>query len=944
MAGNTTPSTPKADTHSELRKLWSSEEPKRANGGWWSLSGFSIQAMIAFDRFVRRSLIEGRGDAFSFEAISDLSEVGEKVRLIQVKRTLTRTSLASAVAEACKVVALCSPALLKTVEFQVICERDEAGLKPADLTAQNVFGSDRHALNHLTTVLARFDKFEPVKVVGNPALSLRRTLLEAGVRDPDKVARDVLGRMFDAFDGRDRDGVEEALHAAMSDIHASIRPEDAVPGRLITADHFVLRSLTNSALFTGARPRLDELVSGRFLARPRTLEPLTNSAVAWLSGLPASYEENDRKLPVLWLEGRMGDGKSILTLQLVEALIKVRGRLASVVELKSAHELSAWLETASLWDTASPNHAEIGFIDDLASRTQPGDLDAIVDDAFYRGSSYVGLITSGTAENGQAFATGRHVAVTKVGIGVPDDEAFEALRRWAELRRGRPIAVAPKPGATLSEYVVDLSLEGRDPARPSAGVSAQLRAALAVNALGLPAPRSMVTDADILAFSQVRPHFELSPVDEADGIRLAHAEAAWSLYASVEHGIDLADRWGTDLAAVIARRLSENEESSARTVLGVLLNTRYTQIRLRRQGSLSAETALLDAAYRALMGACPAEARAPLFRLWLVAARNGRLTATDLMAVRNEGNDHLSSKGVSDEVKAEVAAALLTIGGQRDDEPWLKAAEFLKAAGPYAPAAKFAISTLLRGFAGVNADISVAWIQHNRRSEEVGEVLGRVLDPSAPTVLQVIGTEFVTRFLDHPVSGAVLAKLATFHRTAAFYRLQDQWLSRCPDPARAVAIYRDQLHGAQWRNYAGRALDFVQIHPHIRGCQDLLTVLIRRRGDGEVVEAARAWLDQHVGEGAATPVLMELVEAQPLEAADLQRALVHIDRGGAGASPLFATVAVVLRTKDAPGRAKLRSQLARGVVYVFDQAVGWKFKLEGRLKLLHDRLTLISSL
>jgi hypothetical protein len=56
-----------AGNHVTLRKLWSRHEPRRADGGWWSLSGFSIQATIALERFVRQALINNQADALGFE-------------------------------------------------------------------------------------------------------------------------------------------------------------------------------------------------------------------------------------------------------------------------------------------------------------------------------------------------------------------------------------------------------------------------------------------------------------------------------------------------------------------------------------------------------------------------------------------------------------------------------------------------------------------------------------------------------------------------------------------------------------------------------------------------------------------------------------------------------------------------------------------------------------
>jgi hypothetical protein len=58
------------------------------------------------------------------------------------------------------------------------------------------------------------------------------------------------------------------------------------------------------SIFTGARPRLSDLVGGRFFERVEVLAPLIQAAESWLSGLEESFETDDLRLPVFWLDGR----------------------------------------------------------------------------------------------------------------------------------------------------------------------------------------------------------------------------------------------------------------------------------------------------------------------------------------------------------------------------------------------------------------------------------------------------------------------------------------------------------------------------------------------------------------------------------------------------------------------------------------------------------------
>lgn len=922
-----------ANSYGELRKLWSQEEGRRADGGWWSLSGFSIQAAIALDRFVRRALIDGASDAYAFEAVSDLSVTGEKVCLTQVKRTLTRAALAAAVGEARTTLDLCSPAFAQKVEFQIVCERNDAALKPSDLLPSEVFEDPAATSADLSRVLASFNPMTPVKVMSHPGLSLRRTLLSAGVRDPDRVARDALGTLFDAFDGRNREGIEHALMRAISDIRASVRNEDAVPGRILAPDMFKRHASQGTNLFVRARPRLSDLVGGRFLDRDDTLRPLVEAAEVWLSGLDDSFAEDDLRLPVLWLEGRPGDGKSVLTLQMLERLVVSRVRLSSVTELFNAGELSAWMKSAARRD--ANGQAEIGFIDDLGAEIDQAGLESLIDEAFYRGSPYIGLITCGTKEAGASFAAGRRVALTPAKIGTPSTDDLKALRTWAESRLGRRLPGTNPDGASISEFMVGLTLGAHHQSRITSGLSANLKAAMAVNALGLAAPRSLVSNADLLAYAAERPDIELSPMEETSGLRLAHAEAIRRLYIDAAGEAELAQSWGTDLGRVLAIRAADGEATEARTLLGTLINSRQAISRSQAPG-----TALLDAVYRAFTEGCSPESRAPLFRLWVAAVVSRRLTAIDISALREEGRQLLAAKGNSVEVKAEVAASLLLVGRGHDDAARRAAASFLRRAGPVPAAAKYASSALSKSFQGQAAEVAMDWLIRNRNNPEIGEVLGRILTNQAPARIKELAWAYVKQFMEHKDSGAVLAALATFQRTKAFYLLQDQWLSRTGDAPRALGAYRDQLQAAHWPRYTGRALAFIENHPNLRGGQDILSLLLRKRGtDPDVLAAARAWLDDHVAQGLATPVLVELLTIQPLDVRDLERALRHIDRGAPGAPSLFAILAVVLRALPQLERIGLRDRLPQGLVGAFNQAASWKVrKLDGRLKQLDERL------
>jgi hypothetical protein len=93
------PQSEPVSSHDALRKLWFNRFPHRANGGWWALSGFAIQTTVGLERFVRAFLVEDKSPVAEIESLSDFLIAEEKLSLTQVKRTLTASTLGSALRE-----------------------------------------------------------------------------------------------------------------------------------------------------------------------------------------------------------------------------------------------------------------------------------------------------------------------------------------------------------------------------------------------------------------------------------------------------------------------------------------------------------------------------------------------------------------------------------------------------------------------------------------------------------------------------------------------------------------------------------------------------------------------------------------------------------------------------------------------------------------------------
>ncbi|MEQ9672510.1 hypothetical protein [Coleofasciculus sp. G2-EDA-02] len=127
----------------ELRSAWEECQPKRAEGGLLSLSGFEHQFLLTLLKIVRRWKDASETERQSLntahavltEAISDITESGICVTLTQVKRTLSESLIREALEELWEIFNLASertPSLVEHLQF-VISGKFEGDRNPRDV-------------------------------------------------------------------------------------------------------------------------------------------------------------------------------------------------------------------------------------------------------------------------------------------------------------------------------------------------------------------------------------------------------------------------------------------------------------------------------------------------------------------------------------------------------------------------------------------------------------------------------------------------------------------------------------------------------------------------------------------------------------------------------------------------------------------------------------------
>ncbi|WP_025828516.1 hypothetical protein [Acetobacter okinawensis] len=389
------------NTLADLKAAWATTFSKRAHGGWWALSGFSLQTMAALARMLKNELIEKkpRGEV-DIEAVSDAIINEDKISLVQIKRTLTKSTLEAAFAEAYDIASLCSTALQNQLQFQIVTMKQEAGAT-LNLTLALQAMRERTDIDKtlLQRTLAMFDNKVPISVTADPAQALRIVLWNAGVESPGATMDAMLGIIFAAFDGRNRTGVQGALIQALDRAKDDIRVVRPQGGHLfVPGDLAKIAGQSSGTILVDASPRILDLKMGRFLERAPLLDEIVTAALGWDTGLEAQVASHLQKIPIFCIRGRSGDGKSVLLLQLVAALLERRA-ISAITGLASLEDLQAWLQSRPKIQPGEPIHGvELAYIDDLPSRIDANSFNRLIEECYAFASRPAALLTCGITE------------------------------------------------------------------------------------------------------------------------------------------------------------------------------------------------------------------------------------------------------------------------------------------------------------------------------------------------------------------------------------------------------------------------------------------------------------------------------------------------------------------------------------------------------------------
>jgi thioredoxin-like negative regulator of GroEL len=585
----------RGDDLSRLLDLWRSRQAKRATGGWWSLAGFSYQAAVFLASFFRaveeRGIEPGR--VAEMESISDIvCPADNRLRLIQVKRTLDVRALRAFLQEAYVVTQLCRddlPELLPHLCLQVACRTRTTRLDPADVPMEDVVaGGDEACWLQMLTCI---DSTHPVLEERDPLDELHAVFWNVGIRDTMALVERLLGRLLSAFLVNEPEQMR-SLGRDLWSLYAAAERHDSwrAAGKILIPSEVNAEAVAAArTVRAGETPQLEHLRKGLFRDRPAALAAARRTFDDWFAAV--EMRELTSQVPVFWISGRSGEGKSVLLLQLTAALL--RANTSPVILYAARSEVEDLLLLASRYPppigSAGPMLVVVDDVYDIADRDS---WEQSVRDACSVSTPPFCFLTCGPTEQMEQFCSRLVEAfdVTSFELQPLSVGEFDEFVAWFEKRTGRslPADSLTRDNALLVQLIFELTHGERLPefARrfqrrlKRSEVFELARTIVAATALYLDAPVAIVADwrmRDALErlCNDDQLHFRIAE-HEGGGVRLAHPHLAWLLFQEwVEPPETLEKALARELHKIIEARVAEGVASVPFAPIHVLIGSTH---------------------------------------------------------------------------------------------------------------------------------------------------------------------------------------------------------------------------------------------------------------------------------------------------------------------------------------------------------------------------------
>jgi len=423
-------------------------EPHRARGGISALTGFQFQIWFYLADYAKalvcnNLLVGGQAFTEAFETLSDYTR-GDKggTICVQAKYRLDRRGMAAAAAEFAAIERFLDSShrseLRKRISYEVVACSGTKSLDWANIQlTKDIRARDPGLAGYFEQARSEGRLRQP-RIEPDPRWKLISTVY-GQLRDPFGFAR----KSYELCLNRTGEPASASLvRDAIAELYIEGVPNAPLLSRALSPGD-VQADAHGTGVSLAKTPTLDDLRQGRFMPRPLRVAEV----VATLDDLRESTRgSSDPSLPVLWIDGRSGSGKSVLLLQVVQHL--VIERKSSVIWFASGgKDISATIELLAKTDESlRPDYLCIDDIYDPQTR-EVLDVSHITRLVVHGGAStWPILITCGPTEFRQDFerdcrAEGFRVWNSELRghhtyLSLACRYSQSKHRAWQELRRG----------------------------------------------------------------------------------------------------------------------------------------------------------------------------------------------------------------------------------------------------------------------------------------------------------------------------------------------------------------------------------------------------------------------------------------------------------------------------------------------------------------------------
>ncbi|MBS1695282.1 MAG: hypothetical protein JST91_24010 [Actinobacteria bacterium] len=410
--------------------------PRRADAGRHSFAGFVFQVHSALLNYVRSLDPDDLDDAprLAYESLADFAVEDDGLfYVVESKLSLTRNTLEKALGvlrDVYVAAAALDPDLADDLTFGISCRR---ALISDPMAAATIWAESERS-EAASVVVRRLT----IDTHGDPLGELCSTLSrEFAVANPRALVDRWMRHIAD--DAAGRTGLTTTIVESLAEA-----PTENLPFVVLSAgDREPDCTLSDATGFlVGEQPTLTHLRNGYFAPRD-DIDALVGTFVAWHEEVMSdSLAASSGSVPVCWIAGSSGSGKSILILQLLARLNAQAG--TTVLWLGNAIER---LDEATRFAKrlTVDRHVFIGLDDPFVSGDDGAACwkSALAELAQLRHRGDVGrlpvLVCCGTGEQLETFRrTCGSDAVLSVHVqGPPTATGLESLREWFFARTGK---------------------------------------------------------------------------------------------------------------------------------------------------------------------------------------------------------------------------------------------------------------------------------------------------------------------------------------------------------------------------------------------------------------------------------------------------------------------------------------------------------------------------